>query len=85
MEKLMRQLAILLADCLSAIVLALAGSQAWAADHVTVATDWSPHGMVSGLLLAKQNGAFAAEGLDVDVLDGKGSTTTVQSGGGGPA
>ena len=74
----MRQLVILLAGCLSAIVLASAGSQAWAADHVTVATDWSPHGMVSGLLLAKQNGAFAAAGLDVDVLDGKGSTTTVQ-------
>jgi NitT/TauT family transport system substrate-binding protein len=74
MEKFMRRLAILLAGCLSAS----AGSQAWAADHVTVATDWSPHGMVSGLLLAKQNGAFAAAGLDVDVLDGKGSTTTVQ-------
>ncbi len=74
----MRQLAILLTGCLSAIVLALAGSRAWAADHVTVATDWSPHGMVSGLLLAKQNGAFTAAGLDVDVLDGKGSTTTVQ-------
>ena len=74
----MRQLVILLAGCLSAIVLASAGSQAWAADHVTVATDWSPHGMVSGLLLAKQNGAFTAAGLDVDVLDGKGSTTTVQ-------
>ena len=37
-----------------------------------------PDGRVSGLLLAKQNGAFAAAGLDVDVLDGKGSTTTVQ-------
>jgi ABC-type nitrate/sulfonate/bicarbonate transport system substrate-binding protein len=45
MEKFMRRLAILLAGCLSAS----AGSQAWAADHVTVATDWSPHGMVSGL------------------------------------
>ena len=29
--------------------------------------------MISGLLLAKQNGAFAAAGIDVDVADGKGS------------
>jgi NitT/TauT family transport system substrate-binding protein len=73
----MRQLGVLLAGCLSTMV-ASTGSQGWAADRMTVATDWSPHGMVSGLLLAKQNGAFAAAGLDVDVLDGKGSTTTVQ-------
>src|SRR4051812_47519296 len=67
-----------LAAVIAALVLAVAAPQAQAADRVSVATDWSPHGMISGLLLAKQNGAFAAAGVDVDVLDGKGSTTTVQ-------
>jgi NitT/TauT family transport system substrate-binding protein len=74
----MRQRTNMLAGCVTALVLSMAGAQARAADRVTIATDWSPHGMVSGLLLAKQNGAFAAAGLEVDVLDGKGSTTTVQ-------
>jgi NitT/TauT family transport system substrate-binding protein len=74
----MRQRTNMLAGCVTALVLSMAGLQARAADRVTIATDWSPHGMISGLLLAKQNGAFAAAGLDVDVVDGKGSTTTVQ-------
>jgi NitT/TauT family transport system substrate-binding protein len=63
---------------LTAIALTISTLHARAADRVTVATDWSPHGMVSGLLLAKQNGSFTAAGLDVDIADGKGSTTTVQ-------
>jgi NitT/TauT family transport system substrate-binding protein len=67
-----------LVGCFIALVIAVASPQVRAADRVTVATDWSPHGMISGLLLAKQNGSFAAAGLDVDVVDGKGSTTTVQ-------
>jgi len=74
----MREVTKMLASCLAALALSMAGPQAMAADRVTIATDWSPHGMVGGLLLAKQNGAFAAAGLDVDVIDGKGSTTTVQ-------
>jgi NitT/TauT family transport system substrate-binding protein len=74
----MRQLTKLLAGGITTFVLAMAAPHARAADRVTIATDWSPHGMVSGLLLAKQNGAFAAAGLEVEILDGKGSTTTVQ-------
>jgi NitT/TauT family transport system substrate-binding protein len=74
----MRQLINILTGCLTAFVLSTVCQHALAADRVVVATDWSPHGMVSGLLLAKQDGSFAAAGLDVDVLDGKGSTTTVQ-------
>jgi NitT/TauT family transport system substrate-binding protein len=74
----MRQLMNLLAPCVTALVLSIVSPQARAADRVTVATDWSPHGMISGLLLAKQNGSFTAAGLDVEVNDGKGSTTTVQ-------
>jgi NitT/TauT family transport system substrate-binding protein len=74
----MRKVTKTLAGCLAALFLSTAGPRAMAADRVTIATDWSPHGMVGGLLLAKQNGTFAAAGLDVDVIDGKGSTTTVQ-------
>jgi NitT/TauT family transport system substrate-binding protein len=74
----MREVTKMLASCLAALALSMAGLRAMAADRVAIATDWSPHGMVGGLLLAKQNGAFAAAGLDVDVIDGKGSTTTVQ-------
>jgi NitT/TauT family transport system substrate-binding protein len=74
----MRQLTNTLASCVTALVLSIVCPHVRAADRVTIATDWSPHGMVSGLLLAKQKGWFAAAGLEVDVLDGKGSTTTVQ-------
>lgn len=50
-----------------------------AADPVKLVaqTDWAPHGMVAGLLLAEQNGWFKDAGLDVTVLDGKGSNTTI--------
>jgi NitT/TauT family transport system substrate-binding protein len=74
----MRQLTNILAGCIAALLLSSASTQAHAADRVVIATDWSPHGMISGLLLAKQKGWFSAAGLDVEVLDGKGSTTTVQ-------
>jgi NitT/TauT family transport system substrate-binding protein len=62
------------------VALALSGVAARAADKtkLVVETDWTPHGMISGLTLAKQKGWFDAAGLDVDVLDGKGSTTTIQ-------
>jgi NitT/TauT family transport system substrate-binding protein len=78
MEQPMRQLTQMLAAGVAAIVLLSASTRVHAAERVTIATDWSPHGMISGLLLAKQKGWFSAAGLDVDVLDGKGSTTTVQ-------
>jgi NitT/TauT family transport system substrate-binding protein len=74
----MRQLTNMLAGCVTALVLSMVSPHVRAADRVAVATDWSPHGMISGLLLAKQKGWFTAAGLEVDVLDGKGSTTTVQ-------
>lgn len=62
------------------VALALHGFAARAVDKpkLVAETDWTPHGMISGLTLAKQKGWFDAAGLDVDILDGRGSTTTIQ-------
>ncbi len=59
---------------------ALAAPPALAAElqKMVAETDYVPHGMGAGLFLAKQKGWFKEEGLDVEVLDGKGSNTTIQ-------
>ena len=67
----------------AALLLALAlviGGGAQAADKtkVVIATDFVPHGMHAGLFLAKHKGWFDEAGLDVEILDGKGSATTIQ-------
>lgn len=49
-----------------------------AQNKVTIMTDWAPHGMHAGLLLAVQKGWFKEAGLNVEVLDGKGSGATIQ-------
>lgn len=61
-------------------VLAIAGlsSVTVAQDKITIMTDWAPHGMHAGLLLAAQKGWFKEAGLNVEVLDGKGSGATIQ-------
>jgi len=46
-------------------------------DKTTIMTDWSPHGMHAGLHLAMQKGWFKEAGLNVEVLDGKGSVGTI--------
>mgnify|MGYP001604929142 CR=1 FL=1 len=58
-------------------------SLAQAADKLTVQTDWSPFGAHAGLFLAAQKGWFKDAGLDVTLLDGKGSATTIQQVGAG--
>lgn len=60
--------------CLPAISPAAAAEKT----KLVAETDWTPHGMTAGLMLAKQKGWFDEAGLDVDVLDGKGSNTTIQ-------
>jgi NitT/TauT family transport system substrate-binding protein len=54
-----------------------------AQDKLKVMTDWLPHGMHAGLFLAKQKGWFQEAGLDVEILDGRGSTATIQQVGAG--
>lgn len=65
------------------VFIALATMACWsagasAADKTTIMVDWSPHGMHAGLHLAVQKGWFKEAGLDVEVLDGKGSGATIQ-------
>lgn len=54
------------------------GGHAIAQEKVTIMTDWAPHGMHAGLFLAVQKGWFREAGLNVEVLDGKGSGATIQ-------
>lgn len=54
-----------------------------AADPLSVRLDWSPHAMHCSFHLATEAGWFKKAGLDVQVEDGNGSTTTVQIIGGG--
>jgi NitT/TauT family transport system substrate-binding protein len=48
------------------------------ASTLTVMTDWSAHGMHAGLFLAAQKKWFEEAGANVKLLDGKGSTATIQ-------
>src|SRR6056297_337202 len=61
-----------------AVLLGITAAGAQAQDSITVQTDWAPHGMHAGLLLAVEKGWFAEAGLDVDVQDGRGSNATIQ-------
>lgn len=49
-----------------------------AQEKLTVRLDFSPWGVQAGMHLAKEKGWFAAEGLDVEIQDGRGSGNTVQ-------
>ena len=62
-----------------AVAATIAGSSpAWALDHLTVQTAFYPQGPQSYLFLAIDKGWFAKAGLDVEVLDGRGSNYSVQ-------
>ncbi len=62
----------------AACALAFLSFGAAAQDKVTIMTDWSPHGMHAGLHLAVHKGWFKDAGVNVEVLDGKGSVSTIQ-------
>ncbi len=51
---------------------------AQAQEKISIMVDWSPHGAHAGLHLAVQKGWFKEAGLNVEVLDGKGSGATIQ-------
>jgi NitT/TauT family transport system substrate-binding protein len=68
----------LLATAFCIAMLGVAGPAAAQDNKLKVMVDWSPHGMHAGLHLAKQKGWYQEAGLDVEILDGKGSTSTIQ-------
>jgi NitT/TauT family transport system substrate-binding protein len=67
----------LLRGITTASLLAALGSTAIAADKVTFMLDWLPAGDKAVPYLAIQKGLFAAEGLDVTIQIGRGSSDVV--------
>lgn len=65
----------LLASIISCMLMT---SPAVAADTIRVRLDWTPWGIHAPFHLAAKKGVFAANGLDVEVVDGNGSVATVQ-------
>lgn len=55
-----------------------AASPSFALDHLTVQLPFYPQGPESYLFLAEQKGWFRAAGIDVEILDGRGSNYSVQ-------
>jgi NitT/TauT family transport system substrate-binding protein len=49
-----------------------------AQSSLTIVTDWAPYGVHGPLFLAAQRGWFKDAGLDVTILDGKGSASSLQ-------
>jgi len=67
-----------LVAALAGVAALLFAGVASAAEHLTVRLDFSPVGFHAAMHLAKENGWFAREGLDVDIQDGTGSLNTIQ-------
>ena len=55
----------------------LSGTAALAVDKVTMQFGWVPGGDRAAYYIAKQDGLFQAEGLDVQLLSGKGSNDAI--------
>lgn len=66
----------LIASVVACVLLLPAAGRA--ADHLSIMTDWSAYGAHGPLFLAQQKGWFKDADLDVEIKDGKGSTTTAQ-------
>jgi NitT/TauT family transport system substrate-binding protein len=54
------------------------GIPASAADKVSVRLDWLASAYHAPLFVAKEHGFYAAQGLDVEILNGQGSISTLQ-------
>ena len=63
---------------LAGILAAPFASMASAQEKLSVRLDFSPWGVQAAMHLAQEKGWFKAEGLDVDIQDGRGSGNTIQ-------
>lgn len=57
-------------------VMALAGAPALALEKVTYNMAWLPQGSSIGVIVAQEQGLFAKEGLDVNIVRGYGGNRT---------
>ncbi|MGY4830643.1 ABC transporter substrate-binding protein [Sphaerotilaceae bacterium SBD11-9] len=73
------------ARSLIALLLATAAWSAQAADKVTVQLDWLPGGDKSFVYAGLKEGFFAAEGLEVSIVPGRGSADAITKVGSGAA
>lgn len=80
LELFTRTLKVIVAAVFASVIFALAGASAPAQtqNSLTIATDWAPYGAHGPLFLAAQKGWFKDAGLDVTILDGKGSSSSLQ-------
>jgi len=60
------------------VAVALAGSPARAVDSVTLRLDWTLQGFHLPFVWALEKGYYAAEGLDVKILEGRGAANVAQ-------
>jgi NitT/TauT family transport system substrate-binding protein len=70
---------------ISSLALVILGGPAWALDKVTLRLDWVFGSEHAPIFLARDNGFFTDEGIDVNILAGEGSTVTVKLVGNGTA
>jgi NitT/TauT family transport system substrate-binding protein len=71
----MQHVRILAVAALANLLCTFAGGQHPAPTPLTVQLDWKPTAQFAGILVAKQQGFYSAEGLDVTILPVDGSNT----------
>ena len=62
-----------------ALLLTLLSVPAFAADKVTLMLNWYVYGEHAPFYYGKEKGLYAAEGIDLDIQEGRGSAVTVQA------
>src|SRR4029453_2026893 len=60
------------------VLLALAASPVFSAEKVSIALNWVPEPEFGGIYAAREGGAFAKHGLDVDIKPGGAGAPTWQ-------
>src|SRR5919202_1944546 len=63
----------------SALVVSFGSAPAWAADKVVLLLNWYVYGEHAPFYYGKEKGLYAAEGIDLDIQEGRGSGVTTQA------
>lgn len=62
-----------------AVILASPGAEAQTTKKIRFQMDFVPQGLYAGFFYAEAKGYYAAENLDVELIDGKGSTLAIEA------